>query len=305
MPKKFSVTDKNKWLEDYENGKSESSIANDSSCDLRTVKRGIEEARRQRDAVAARVDLLKQAVLKHQERLMKKLNEILSTLTMPPHDWTVLSWDENGQSTLRGTGLDMEDSVEDEASDGLKKSDVQADMIDGMLRQHLRGEKLWKILARRDRAYSSHRLARIALQYEVVNLIEEETGYKLEARGDVTPPFLYSYTTGDLFYRMTLQCAFGDQKNDAWQDDVVVDPSGNCVKYHNSILAEVPGKADECRKNLLEAFQEMQLLAEATRVVNTYGELEESTFKARQAVEEIRLLDLVPGACKTCRRLGM
>jgi len=76
MPKKFSVTDKNKWLEDYENGKSESSIANDSSCDLRTVKRGIEEARRQRDAVAARVDLLKQAVLKHQERLMKKLNAL-------------------------------------------------------------------------------------------------------------------------------------------------------------------------------------------------------------------------------------
>jgi len=305
MPKKFSVTDKNKWLEDYENGKSESSIANDGSCDLRTVKRGIEEARRQRDAAAARVDLLKQAVLKHQQRLTKKLNEILSTLTMPPHDWAVLSWDENGQSILRETDLDMEDSVEDGASDDLKKSDVQADMIDRMLRQHLRGENLWKILARRDKAYSSHRLARIALQYNVVNLLEEETGLKLEARGDVTPPFLYSYTTGDLFYRMTLQCAFGNQKNDAWQDDIIVDPSGNSVKYHNSILAEVPGKADKCRKNLLKAFREMQLLADVTRVVNTYGELEESTFKARQAVEEIRLLDLVTGVCKTCRRLGM
>jgi len=305
MPKKFSVTDKNKWLEDYENGKSESSIANDSSCDLRTVKRGIEEARRQRDAAAARVDLLKQAVLKHQGRLMKKLNEILSTLTMPLHDWAVLSWDENGQSILRETDLDMEDSVEDGASDDLKKSDVQADMIDHMLRQHLRGENLWKILARWDKAYSSHRLARIALQYKVVNLLEEETGYKLEARGDATPPFIYSYTTGDLFYRMTLQCAFGDQKNDAWQDDIDVDPSGNSVKYHNSILAEVPGKAGKCRKNLLEAFRKMQLLTDVTRVVNTYGELEESTFKARQAVEEIRLLDLVPGVCKTCRRLGM
>jgi len=305
MPKKFSVTDKNKWLEDYENGKSESAIAKDSRCDLRTVKRGIEEARRQRDAAAARVDLLKQAVLKHQERLMKKLNEILSTLTMPPHDWAVLSWDENGQSILRETDFDMEDSVEDGASDDLKKSDVQADMIDHMLRQHLRGENLWKILARRDKAYSSHRLARIALQYKVVNLLEEETGFKLEARGDVTPPFLFSYTTGDLFYRMTLQRAFGDKKSDAWQDDIVVDPSGNSVKYHNSILAEVPGKADECRKNLLEAFRKMQLLAAVTRVVNTYGELEEWTFKARQAVEEIRLLDLVPGVCKTCRRLGM
>ncbi|HUX48980.1 MAG TPA: hypothetical protein VMV76_07500 [Dehalococcoidia bacterium] len=305
MPKKFSVTDKNKWLEDYENGKSESSIANDSSCDLRTVKRGIEEARRQRDAAAARVDLLKQAVFKHQGRLLKKLNDILSTLTMPPHDWAVVSWDENGQSILRETDLDMEGSVEDGASDDLKKSDIQADMIDRMLRQHLRSENLWKILARRDKAYSSHRLARITLQYKVVNLLEEETGYKLEARGDVTPPFLYSYTTGDLFYRMTLQCAFGYQKNDAWQDDIVVDPSGNSVKYHNSILAEVPGKADKCRKNLLEAFRKMQLLADVTRVVNTYGELEEWTFKASQAVEEIRLLDLVPGVCKICRRLGM
>lgn len=305
MPKKFSVTDRNKWLEDYENGKPESSIANDSSCDLRTVKRGIEEARRQRDAAAARVDLLKQAVLKHQERLMKKLNDILSTLKMPPHDWAVFSWDENGQSTLRETDLDMEDSVEDGASDDLKKSDVQADMIDRMLRQHLRGENLWKILSRRDKAYSSHRLARITLQYKLVNLLEEETGYKLEARGDVTPPFLYSYTTADLFYRMTLRCAFGYQKNDAWQDAIVVDPSGNSVKYHNSILAEVPGKADRCRKNLLEAFRKMQLLADVTLVVNTYGELEEWTFKASQAVEEIRLLDLVPGVCKICRRLGM
>jgi hypothetical protein len=48
MPKKFSVTDKNKWLEEYENGKPEASIASGSSCDLRTVRRGIEEARRQR-----------------------------------------------------------------------------------------------------------------------------------------------------------------------------------------------------------------------------------------------------------------
>jgi hypothetical protein len=305
MPRKFSITDKNKWLEDYENGKSESSLASDSRCDLRTVKRGIDEARRQRDAEVARIDLLKQAVLKHQERLMEKLNEILSTLTMPPHDWAVLSWDENGQSTLRKTDLDREDSIEDEVSGDFKRSGVQADMIEGMLRQHLRGDKVWKILVRRDKAYSSHWLARIALQYKVVNLIEEETGYRLESRGDVTPPFLYSYTIGDLFYRMTLQYAFGDQNNDAWQDDIIVDPSGNCVKYHNSILAEVPGKADKCRKNLLEAFQEMQLLAEGTRVVNTYGELEEFTLKARQAVEEIRLLDLVPGVCKTCRRLGM
>jgi hypothetical protein len=305
MPKKFSLTDKNKWLEDYENGKSESSIASENSCDLRTVKRGIEEARRQRDAAAARVDILKQAVSKHQDRLAKKLGDILSTLAMPQHDWAVLSWEEDGQSILGEAGPDMEDSDEDGAKADLKKSDVQADMIEDMLRQHLRGDKFWRILARRQKAYSSHRLARIALQYEVVGLLEEDTGYKLEARGDVPPPFLYSHTAGDLFYRMTLQRAFGDRKDNAWEDDIVADASRNCVMYHNSILAEVTDRVDECRKNLLEAFRKMELLAEVTRVVNTYKELEEWTLKARQAAEEIRLLDLVPGVCKICRRLGM
>jgi hypothetical protein len=305
MPKKFSITDKKKWLEDYENGKPESSIASASRCDLRTIRRGIEEARRGRDAQAARIDLLKQAVLKHQEHLTNKLDELLSTLTMPTHDWAVLSWVENGQSILTESDLDMEDSVEDEVSHGIKKSEVRADMVEGMLRQHLRGDNLWKTLARREKAYSSHRLARIALQYKVVSLIEEETGYKLEARGDVQPPFIYSHTAGDLFYRMTLAQAFGDSKNDVRQDDIIVDPSGNCVKYHNSILAEVSSKAGKCRKNLLEAFRKMQLLPEVTQVVNTYQELEESTFKAKQAIEEIRALGLISGVCKVCRRLGM
>jgi hypothetical protein len=305
MPKKFSITDKNKWLDDYENGKSESSIANDSMCDIRTVRRAIEEARRGRDAQAARIDLLKRAVLKHQERLTNKLGELLSTLTMPPHDWAVLSWVESGQSILRESDLDMEDSVEDEVGDAFKKSDAQADMVEDMLRQHLRGDKLWKILVRREKAYSLHRLARIALQYKVVGLLEEETGYKLEARGDVPPPFLYSYTTGDLFYRMTLARPFGDSESDDWQDEIVVDTSANYVKFRNSTLAEAPGKADECRKNLLDAFRKMKILPEVTRVVNTYKELEESTSKAKHAIEEIRLLDLVPGVCKVCRRLGM
>jgi hypothetical protein len=305
MPKKFSPSDKNKWLEKYESGKSESSIANESKCDIRTIRRGIEEARRERDARAARIDLIKQAVFKHQESLLGKLGEILLDLQVPSHDWAVLSWYEDGESIFSESNLDTEDASEDEVGRDSKDSDGQVDMVEDMLRQHLRNDKLWKTLARRKQAYVSHRSARIALQHKVADILEGETGYELEARGDVPPPFLYSHTTGDLFYRMTLQRAFGDRKNDAWQDDVVVDISGNSVKYHNSILAESPGAADECRKNLLKAFRKMQTLPEVTRVVNTYRELEESTFKAKQAIEEIRLLGLIPGVCKVCRRLGM
>lgn len=305
MPKKFSIIDKNKWLEKYESGKSESFIANGSQCDMRTIRRGIEEARRGRDAQAARIDLLKQAVLKHQQSLLDKLGEILSALTVPPHDWAVLSWHGNGESILSESNLDTENALEDEVSKDFKDSDAQADMVEGMLRQHLRNDKLWKILARREQIYASHRLERIALQRKVVSLLEEETGYKLEAGGDVLPPFLYSYTSGDLFYRMTLRRAFGDYKNNAWQDEIVVDPGPGYVEYRNLTLAQVPGKADECRKKLLDAFRKMQILPKVTRIVSTYRELEESTLRAKQAIEEIRLLGLIPGVCKVCRRLGM
>jgi len=305
MPKKFSVSNKTEWLEKYESGKSESSIANQSKCDIRTIRRGIEEARRERDARAARVDLIKQAIFKHQESLLGKLGGILLSLQVPPQDWAVLSWHRNGESILNENNLDTADTLEDEVNKESTDSNVRVDMVEDMLRQHLRNDKLWKILTRQEKAYASHRLARIALQYKVVNILEQETGYKLEVGGDVPPPFLYSYTTGDLFYRMTLRHAFGDYKNDEWEDEVVVDTSAGYIKYRNLTLAEVPGKADECRKKLLDAFRKTQILPEVTRVINTYGELEESTLKAKQAIEEIRLLGLVPGVCRVCRRLGM
>jgi len=305
MPKKFSIADKNNWLERYESGKSEASIAKESKCDLRTVRRGIEDARRERDARFARIDLLKQAVLKHQESLLNKLGEILTSLQVPPWDWAVLSWHKDADSILNESDFDTEYTWEEESNKESKDSGAQGDMVEGMLRQHLKGDKLWKLLDKREQIYASHRLARIALQRKVANLLEEETGYELKADSHAQPPFLYSYITGDLFYQMSLADAFGHSKSDAWLDEIVADSSAGRVRYHDSTLAEVPGKADKCRKRLADAFAKMRALPELTRVVNTYHELEESTSKAKQAIEEIRLLGLVPGACKTCRRLGM
>jgi len=307
MPKKFSVDEKRKWLENYETGNSEVFIAKSRGCDVRTVRKGIEDARRERDVRTARIDLLKQAVLKHQEDLLDKLGEILSSLTVPPQDWAALSWYRNGESIFSEGERNVENAASQaqEVIKASKDSDIQADMVEGMLRQHLRNDKLWKILAQREKVYASHRLDRIAFQRKVVTLLEEKTGYKPEESSEVPPPFLYYYTTGDLFYKMALRYAFGEYKNDEWQDEIVADTSAGCVKYRNLILAEVPDKADECRKKLLDAFQKIRISPEVTRVVNTYKELGESTLRARQAIEEVRLLGLIPGLCKVCRRLGM
>ncbi|MFO7772367.1 MAG: hypothetical protein R6U93_05000 [Dehalococcoidia bacterium] len=305
MARNFSSIDKTKWLQEYEGGKPEISIAGDAGCDVRTVKKGIDEARRERDARVARIELLKDAMSKHHETLLGRLGDLSDSLQLPPWDWAVLSWHDEGESVFSERSIDIEDTQQDRVGKRPGSSDIRGEKVDHMLKQHLKNDKLWRILARRERAHRSHRLARVTLQHKVADILEQETGYSLESASSVLPPYLCSYTTGDLFYRMTLRLAFGDYKNDAWQDDIVVDAGIGYVKYLNLILAEVPERADECREKLLRAFQKMRSLPEIRQVATTYQELEESTFRAKQAIEEIRLSGLVPGQCKVCRHLGM
>jgi len=309
MPMKFSMVKKREWLEAYEGGMSEASIASGSRCDIRTVRRGIDEARRERDAQAARVEVLKHAALKHQERLLQKLEDIMSTLTLPAYDWAVLSWVQSGASILNKADLDLANTVKNEDRNELKgagvSADVAEDMVDDMLRQHLRGDKLWKLIARRERAYSAHRSARADLQCKVVRLLEARTGCALDERGDAKPPSVCSYTAGELCYRFALGHSFGELTDSSWQDEITVDSSGDHVVHRNNILAHAPGKAAEFRENLVNAFREAQLTGEVTRVKDTHEELVTATLGVRKAIEEIKQLGLVPGACNVCRRLGM
>jgi hypothetical protein len=302
MPKKFSIVDKRKWLEKYEGGKAEATIASESKCDVRTVKKGLEEARRERDAQLARSELLKQALLGHQEKLKSALEGVLLTLTVPAKDWAVLSWNRDGESIFNESDHDTEKS-QLEAEKASEEPGTEVNLVQDMLREHLRNDNLWKILSRRERVFSIHRSERIMLQRKVVSILKEETGYEL-VDSDVPGPFLYSYTAGHLFYSMFLHWAFGN-KNTDWQDKVIADKVSATVKYFNSILAEARGAEEECRKKLLEAFDKMKALTEATRIVDSYKELEEETLRARRAVEELLVLGFIPGQCRVCRRLGI
>src|SRR3989304_7712794 len=84
MVKKYSIINKRQWLEEFEKGYSESYIASKYHCDLRTLKKGLEEARHELESRAARIEVLKTALLDHQEQLKKKLREIASSLSLPP-----------------------------------------------------------------------------------------------------------------------------------------------------------------------------------------------------------------------------
>ena len=305
MPKTFSETDKKKWLELHESGKTEKWIAREhAKCDLRTVRRGIEEARRKQDARVARAELLKEALRKHQDSLLTELDEILSVFVLPSEAMAVLSWYNDGVNSIFNHDETPLERQLSESSKPYSLSGRQGDAVRKLLKQHLKNDRLWKLLAQWEKAYAAHMMARIALQRKTVALLQEKTGCKLTDRTNVPPPVLCSYTAGVLFYDTVLKQALDIHTGMDVERDMVIDPAGN-VKCYSSTLAEVPGMEKQIQANLLEALQELKTSPEVGLVGNTYDTLKEIAAKARDVIEQIKLLGLITGQCEICRRLGL
>ena len=73
----------------------------------------------------------------------------------------------------------------------------------------------------------------------------------------------------------------------------------------NYLLAKVKGSEEQCKENLIAAFEELVKSDESVQVFETYNQLKTITAKIRKAVEEISLLGIMPGACRVCSRLGV
>jgi hypothetical protein len=290
MVKKYSIVNKRQWLEEFEKGYSESQIASKNHCDVRTLKKGVEEAQHEREARSARIELLKNALLEHQEKLKNKLKEISSSITLPPKDWAVLEWYRNGESILK-------------EGDSQNRSEpfIQEDLIYELLKEHLKQDVLWKTLTAWKQAYSSHRDARIELQKKIISILESTTGLPIAEKPGNKGSFLYSYIAGDLFYRKTLRWAYGADKTTDWLNDIVVGEGE--VRFRGSVISVAPGKEKECQEALVESFKEMQALPESDRVVNTYNSIEETLARAGRAIEEVLILGIVTGRCRVCRKL--
>jgi len=306
MPKRFSEMDKREWLDLYETGKSEKWIAREHArCDPRTVKRGIDEAHRRRDANMARVELVKDALRTHHDDLLGELQHMLSSLTMPPVDFTVLSWHHDSDSIFAVDDKTKEMNRKEQAITVTEKVNIDRSTKRGLLKEHLKNDRLWKILAQRERDYDENSQARVALQRKIVNIVEKQTGYKFDDRNKLSTNFIYSYTTGGLFFKSILQKAFGVRLTINLEKDIYADVSRGTVQYHGSTLAEVAGNEEGCKKNLLVALRKLQHSKEISQVVETNKALAESNEKAKQAVELLLLLNFVPGQCQICRRLGI
>ena len=301
MPKTIPLTEMRQWLEYYEQGKSEVSIAKDAHRDVKTIKRGIDHARMERDSTAARTELLKEAYHKHQNKLLSIIDNILAALVLPGSDLVFNRERDGSRTPIRLPGATV--SYNKERGLVLELYDENTAQWE-LLREHLKHDRLWGKIYQWKEKMITHLKARLALKLKAVYLLEWKTGYKLTEK-PITPPFLYSSST-DLLYKAALNRALEIPEGINIEERVIADTDKGEVRYNiGLVLAEAPGAVEECRANIRNAYVKLLAAGEVKSVAETYRNLEQSTANARRSVEEISLLGLVPSHCRVCQRLGM
>jgi len=304
MPKKISLTEIREWLQLYEQGRSEASIAREVHRDVKTIKRGINRARMERDAATARSELLIGALRKHQNSLLEVINRVLSALELPPYNLEIRR---ESDDSIAPIPLSMAQISYDSMKGLVVKLQDEDTAQWELLREHLSHDRLWNALDQWKTAMTAHIHARIYLKLEAEMRLQGIT--KLEVIRDINKApeggFIY-LSAVELLYEVTLKHALGipDETN---PEERIVATSDGHVKHGDtgSYLAYCPGSTGKCKEGIIGSFKDLQNSSKAKEVRSTYQEDQESTVKARRSVEEIALLGLVPGQCRVCHRLGV
>jgi len=303
MPRKFSITKKREWLEAYERGTPEAAIAGTDHCDVRTIKKGITEARRERDVSLARADLLKEALHKHNADLMsllKQLENVLQSIPVPQ----AIPWGESAAGSLKFPGGKAQYETWPEIKVWNVTLDIEAEARWQLLLEHLKRDPLNKALNIWRKTLSSHIEAQVSLKQELAELLENKTGYQLENKraGDRC---LFSSAVDHLFYFLLMGLPRPIDISEM-VNDIVADSNTGQVKYgEGTTLALAPGKEEDCKNNIIDALKELSTKEAMGTVITNYETHRTSSDKASKAVEEIRMMGLVPGQCRICRRLGI
>jgi len=279
MPKKISFNEMRRWLEMYDAGKSEASIALEAHRDTRTVKSCIKKARQERRVNAAQIELLKNALKHHQDSLLGLVNGLIDRIFIPDLN---IAFSNREQPVSFG----IEDEVRWE-----------------LLQEHLKGDRLWTDLMVWEEALSEHISARAALKMKCVETLEMKLSLPI-ADESISKPFGYSSRLLELLYQTTVKRIMGRDEKTRPEELITIDRQSGEVRYGSgTTLVWVPGKEETCRKKIITTFREIMKKSEIPSFRNSYQEAEEAAHKARRSLEEISLLGFISGECRVCSRL--
>jgi hypothetical protein len=304
MPKEYSPADRKRWLELYESGKTDKWIAMNAGCDVRTVKRGIAQARLVKDARDAKADLIKEALRKHQADLLKLVGEIIPTLKLPPQDLMILPWnwkDDRVPIRLQGARCVLHRS---EARASSVTLDAETRDEWGLLQEHLRNDPLWAALSRWKKTLVAHLLERAELNARAVAILQDKADLEVVKKRDVSPAV--GIDLADFLLKSTQREAFGiSEESSLGKDDGIDATTGVVTNDQNRWLGAGAIRSEEqMKKDLSDACRELAAASKGSPLAHTYQALAEATEGAAKAAKEISLLGLILGECRICRRLG-
>ncbi len=304
MPKKYKPEQKRQWLQHREQGKSDKQIANYFKCDIRTVVKGIDEVIREREAGAARIQLMKDKIGEHQTALVVVLDGIVSMLELPSYN---LELDKQSNGNVAPIPL----------SEALVKPDAENELVlvineEGslkweLLKAHLKGDKLWRMINRWRGPFLEHIKTRVALLDEAQRTLEQETGLKLIKSPNEVPDKCGLFPIAvKVFYELAIRQALEVKDGTNLEERLIGTPDGfvrnglGGTKY-----AYAPGFQDECKEKILVALNKLHNSQEKKQVISSYIEAGKITEETKRVAEEISLMRWLPGRCRVCKRMGV
>jgi hypothetical protein len=303
MPRKISMVTKKQWLAEYDEGKPQISIANEHKRDVRTIKKGIEDARRERDITFARAELLKEALRKHNSDLMSLLEQLMIVLQPLPMSQSI-PWQKFDEGSLTFSGGKAQYEIEFYPKVMNVTLDIESETRWQLLLEHLRHDPLPKALNTWRKTLSSHIEARMNVKQELAKLLKSKTGYQLENKFMGDRCILASAVDNLFFYSFINLPRLADI--DSLVNNIVADSNTGQVKYgEGTTLAMARGEEEICKNKIIVALKELRETETMGTLISTYETHRASTGKASKAVEEICMMGLIPGQCRICQRLGM
>ena len=142
------------------------------------------------------------------------------------------------------------------------------------------------------------------LKQELVELLKTKTGYQLESEPASNRCLVTSAV--DPLFRCFLMYLPYPVNIARLVNNIAADSDTGQVKYgEGTTLAVARGEEEDCKNNIIDALKELST-TEAMHALITTREMHGTSIdKASKAVEEIRMMGLIPGQCRICRRLGM
>ena len=288
MSKKISIQEKRKWLDMYEQGRTEVQIARGVGRDPRTIVKGLEEASKDRRLASAEAEMLRNALFKHQDQLTGILKNIAGMLVLPPYNLEIREEREGILAPIPLSGALLKHVSEEQMILGIHDEDK---LEWELLKEHLKQDKLWEYIRQWRKAIQDHIWARWQFKQTIKSNLLRDTDLGSPKYTDSKKLENLLRELVDLFYDVTTQRILGIRN----MTDVQRLIDEKLVSYKDT--AETGDK-------LVSIFDSLPSSIEAFKIKNTYEELTKITKLAKRQVDEIMLLGMITGKCRVCRRLS-